>query len=83
MQFVNALDEAVDVTFVDFDTDVRVGRFSPPSYQRLFERIRERKAKRCTALYDALGVYLETALEPGGPARAAALHRRRRQHEHA
>ena len=52
------------------------------SYPQLFERIRDAEGRRaCTALYDALGVYLETALRRDGPARAGALHRRRRQHE--
>ena len=66
IQFVDALDEAVDVTFLDFDSSVRVGRFLPSSYPMLFQRIRERKAGGMTALYDALGVYLETALEREG-----------------
>ena len=66
VRFINALDEAVDATFVDFDTDIRVGRFSPSSYPTLFERIRGRKASGATALYDALGVYLESALRRDG-----------------
>jgi Ca-activated chloride channel family protein len=59
IRFVQAADEASDVTFVDFATSVRVGRFSPPSYPQLFERIRQTKPGGFTALYDALGVYLE------------------------
>jgi len=66
IQFIGALDEAIDVTLLDFDSKVRVGRFSPPSYPMLFERIRERKAGGMTALYDALGVYVETALSREG-----------------
>ena len=66
IQFVEALDEAVDVTFLDFDSNVRVGRFSPDSYPQLFQRIRDRKAGGMTALYDALGVYLEAALSREG-----------------
>lgn len=66
VRFVNALDEAIDTTLVDFDTDVRVGRFIPANYPRLFERIRTRKAKGATALYDALGLYVEGALERDG-----------------
>src|SRR5262245_12322639 len=62
IQFVEALEEAVDVTFLDFDSTVRMGRFSPSSYPMLFERIRERKAGGMTALYDALGAYLEGSL---------------------
>src|SRR6185503_797628 len=66
IQFIDALDEAVDVTFLDFDASVRLGRFSPSSYPMLFERIRDRKAGGMTALYDALGVYLEAALSREG-----------------
>lgn len=62
VQFVRALAEAEDVTFVDFDTRVNLGLFKPPSYPHLFERIRSREARGWTALYDALGVYLERAL---------------------
>jgi Ca-activated chloride channel family protein len=66
VQFVTALEEADDVTFLDFDTSMNIGRFSRGSYERLFERIRERKAGGGTALYDAIGVYLETAVARGG-----------------
>jgi len=61
VKFVNALDQAADVTLVDFDTEVRVARFSPESYPRLVERIRARKPDGWTALYDAIGVYLNGA----------------------
>jgi Ca-activated chloride channel family protein len=57
IQFVNALDESIDATLVDFDTTVRVGRFAPASYPHMFERIRARKAGGMTALWDALGQY--------------------------
>jgi Ca-activated chloride channel homolog len=66
VQFVRAFEEAVDVTFLDFDTSMRIGRFTRDGYERLFERIRERKAKGGTKLYDAIGVYLETAVARGG-----------------
>jgi Ca-activated chloride channel family protein len=59
--FVNALDGAADFTLVDFDTQVRVARFGAADYPRLVERIRERKADGWTALYDAVGVYLDGA----------------------
>jgi Ca-activated chloride channel family protein len=66
VRFVEALEEAVDVTFMDFDTAVNIGRFTPPSYWRLFERIRERKAGGGTSLYDAIGTYIESSLgRPG------------------
>ena len=66
VKFVNALDRAADVTLVDFATDVRVARFGPDDYPRLVERIRERKADGWTALYDAIGVYLDGAQKQDG-----------------
>jgi Ca-activated chloride channel family protein len=66
IQFVNAVEESVDATLVDFDTTIRVGRFAPPSYPLLFERIRGRKAGGMTALYDAIAVYVEDAMTRDG-----------------
>ena len=66
IKFVNTLDHAKDVTLVDFDTEVRVARFSPESYPRLVERIRARKPNGWTALYDAIGVYLDGAQDQEG-----------------
>ena len=66
IKFVNAIEHAADVTLVDFDTEVRVARFGPQAYERLVERIRMRKADGWTALYDALGVYLNGAQEQDG-----------------
>ena len=62
VSFVKQLDEAVDVTLVDFDSTINVGRFTPDNYPRLFARIRERKAAGGTSLYDALGVYVERTI---------------------
>jgi Ca-activated chloride channel family protein len=66
IRFVNALDEAVDVTFVDFATEVRVSRFARASYPHLFERVRDNKAEGSTALYDALALYLSAAEQQDG-----------------
>ncbi|HET7694357.1 MAG TPA: VWA domain-containing protein [Vicinamibacterales bacterium] len=66
IKFVNTLDHAADVTLVDFDTEVRVARFAPESYPRLVERIRARKPDGWTALYDAMGVYLNGAQQQDG-----------------
>jgi len=66
VKFVNTLDHAADVTLVDFDTEVRVARFAPESYPRLVERIRARKPDGWTALYDAIGVYLNGAQQQDG-----------------
>lgn len=61
VKFLNAMESAVDITLVDFDTEVRVARYQTSDYPRLIERIRGRKPDGWTALYDALGVYLNGA----------------------
>jgi Ca-activated chloride channel family protein len=66
IRFVNALDEAVDATFVDFSTEVRISKFAPASYPHLFERVRDNKATGSTALYDALALYLSAAEQQDG-----------------
>jgi Ca-activated chloride channel family protein len=60
------MERASDFTLVDFDTEVRVARFSVADYPRLVERIRMRKPDGWTALYDALGVYLNGAQQQDG-----------------
>jgi Ca-activated chloride channel homolog len=66
VNFVDAMEHASDFTVVDFDTEVRVARFSPADYPRLVERIRMRRPDGWTALYDALGVYLNGAQSQDG-----------------
>lgn len=66
VKFLNALPEAADVTLVDFDTEVRVARYSQNDFERLIERIRRRKPDGMTAMYDALGVYLHGAGSQAG-----------------
>lgn len=61
IKFLNLLPEAEDITLVDFDTEVRVMRYPQRDFARLVERIRMRKADGWTALFDALGVYLDGA----------------------
>jgi Ca-activated chloride channel family protein len=61
IKFVSALADAVDVTVVDFDSEVRVGRYSQREFPRLVERIRKQKPAGMTALYDAIGVYVDGA----------------------
>jgi len=66
IRFVNQFEEARDVTFVDFSTQVRVSRFEPGSYPHLFARIRANTADGYTALYDAVAMYLAAAEEQDG-----------------
>jgi Ca-activated chloride channel family protein len=66
IKFLNALPDAEDMTLVEFNTEVRLARYSQDDFARLVERIRGRKPDGYTALYDALGVYLANAAEVNG-----------------
>jgi len=66
IKFLNLLPEAEDITLVDFDTEVRVARYPQRDFPRLIERIRLRKPDGWTALYDAIGVYLDGADQQDG-----------------
>jgi len=66
IRFLNLLPASGDITLVDFDTEVRVTRYPQRDFPRIVERIRGRKARGETALYDALGVYLDGAAEQSG-----------------
>jgi Ca-activated chloride channel family protein len=66
IKFLNMLPDAKDMTLVDFDTEVRVAKYGQADFPRLVERIRNRKPDGWTALYDALGVYLDGAHEDQG-----------------
>jgi Ca-activated chloride channel family protein len=61
IKFLNRLIDAVDITVVDFDTEVRAARYSQNEFARVVERIRQKKADGFTALYDAIGLYLDGA----------------------
>jgi len=66
IRFVRALDEAVDITLADFDTEVRLVQYTQADIPRLVERIRMRKTHGDTALFDAIGVYLDGAADQTG-----------------
>ena len=66
IKFLNTLIDAVDITVVDFDSQVRVGRYEQSEFARLVERIRQQKTDGNTALYDAIGVYLDGAAGQNG-----------------
>lgn len=66
IKFLNLLPAADDITLVDFDTQVRITRYPQRDFARLVERIRQRKAAGWTALYDALGTYLDGADSQAG-----------------
>ncbi|MBF8300650.1 MAG: hypothetical protein HW394_1020 [Acidobacteria bacterium] len=66
VRFLNTLSDAVDMTLVDFDTEVRVATYGQRDFPRMVERIRSRQPSGWTAMYDALGVYLDGAAENEG-----------------
>lgn len=63
---VDAVTEAVDVTLIEFDSSIRISRFDPPSYPRLFERLHQKDLGRRTALFDAFGRYIAMVRERPG-----------------
>ena len=66
IKFLRDLNFAVDMTLVSFDTEVRVSRFGQSDFPRLVERLRGQETGGMTALYDALGVYLDGAFAQDG-----------------
>ena len=66
IRFLRGLSFAVDMTLVSFDTQVRVSRFGQADFPQLVERLRGQKSGGMTALYDALGVYLDGAFTQDG-----------------
>src|SRR5690606_25098409 len=66
IRFMNAVEHARDITLVDFDTQVRLARYSQADFPRLIDRIRSAEPDGWTAFYDALQVYLNgMAMEDG------------------
>jgi VWFA-related protein len=66
LRFLGAFADAVDITVVDFDTEVHVARYSQRDFTRVIDRIRGLRTGRETALYDAIAVYLDAALGQAG-----------------
>ena len=54
------------MTFIDFASQVRGGRYAQNDFPRLVKRVRSLTAHGETALYDAIGVYLDGASEQDG-----------------
>ena len=66
IRFLNTFQDAADMALVDFASEVRVAKYGQGDFARLVERIRSRKPDGETAMYDALGVYLNRAVEDEG-----------------
>lgn len=66
IRFLDAVERVIDITVVDFDTEIRIAQFQSDD-PRLVEYIRARKPTGgWTALYDTVGVYLSKAAEQTG-----------------
>jgi von Willebrand factor type A domain. len=66
IKFLASVPDAIDVTFIDFASHVRGGRYSQSDFPRLVRRVRELTAGGETSLYDAIGLYLDGAREQDG-----------------
>ena len=66
IKFLTSLPDAVDITFIDFASQVRGGRYTQSDFPRLVKRVRSLTAGGDTALYDAIGVYLDGASNQDG-----------------
>jgi Ca-activated chloride channel family protein len=66
IKFLNSLSNAVDITIIDFDSEIRLARYGQREFPRVVERIRGQRAAGATALYDAIGLYLDSASEQEG-----------------
>jgi len=66
IKFLASLPDAVDMTFIDFASHVRGAHYSQSDFPRLVERVRDLRAGGYTALYDAIGLYLNGAVEQDG-----------------
>ena len=65
-KFLASLPDAVDMTFIDFASKVRGARYTQSEFPLLVERVRALRADGETALYDAIGLYLDLASEQNG-----------------
>ncbi len=66
IKFLGLRPEARDFTLVELETEIRVSRYTQSEFRRLVERIRSRRAEGETALWDAAGVYLDSASREEG-----------------
>jgi Ca-activated chloride channel homolog len=66
IKFLSSMPDAADMTFIDFGSSVRGARYTQEDFPRLVERVRRLRADGSTALYDAIGLYLDEAAEQNG-----------------
>jgi Ca-activated chloride channel family protein len=66
IKFLSAIPDAVDMTFIDFGSTVRSARYTQEDFPRLIDRVQRLRTDGYTALYDAIGLYLDEAAEQDG-----------------
>jgi len=66
IKFLQSLPDAVDMTFIQFASQVRGARYAQSDFPHLIEDIRHLRADGETALYDAIGAYLDGADDQDG-----------------
>jgi Ca-activated chloride channel homolog len=66
IKFLQSLPDAVDTTFIPFASQVSGARYTQTDFPLLVEDIRHLQANGETALYDAIGAYLDGADEQEG-----------------
>jgi Ca-activated chloride channel family protein len=66
IRFLTSLQDAADITFIDFASHVRGARFTQGEFPLLVDRVHGLRAGGVTALYDAIGLYLDGAREQDG-----------------
>jgi Ca-activated chloride channel homolog len=66
IKFLELVPDAIDVTFIDFASHVRSGRYAQSDFPQLIRRVRELTAGGETSLYDAIGLYLDGASKQDG-----------------
>jgi Ca-activated chloride channel family protein len=66
IKFLTSLPHPTDVTFIDFASEVRGGRYAPGDFPSLIKRVRDLTAGGETALYDAIALYLDGVRDQDG-----------------
>jgi Ca-activated chloride channel homolog len=66
IKFLASLHDAVDMTFIEFASHVSGASYAQDEFPLLVQRVRSLRANGETALYDAIGRYLEIASEQDG-----------------
>ena len=66
IKFLRSLPDAMDITFIDFATEVRAARYPQSDFPHLVQHVQGLKTGGWTSLYDAIGIYLHGAESQDG-----------------